>query len=149
MYNERGEGLAEAVAVLGGLAILAIGIGAPLAQAALTEAQARADVAQANLVLSRGLSTVATANALTPLLLVVAGVIAALALSAIGVAWALVARDYLRLRAQSQRLAQPEHRVSVRGHRPAAALSAPRETWQPVVMTLKEWARLEVQDERD
>lgn len=94
MNNECGEGLLEAVAALGGLVILAIGIGGPLAQSALLKAQANADIAAANRIMAQGLSTVATANAMTPVLMLLAVIAVALAV----IALCVVAIVYLRRR---------------------------------------------------
>lgn len=130
--NERGEGLVEGVAVLGGLVILAIAIGAPMAQSALLKAQANADIAAANKIMARGLSTVATANAWTPVLLLLAVIAVALAV----IALCVVAIVYLRRRypRQWRAIEAPSVPPVVLGKRqpalteePAALFLVPRE----------------------
>ena len=132
MNNERGEGLVEAIAVLGGLAILAISIGGPLAQSAVLKAQAAADVAAANKIMAQGLSTVATANAMTPVLMLLAVIAVALAVMTLG----LVAIVYLRRRypRQWRTIEAPATPQVVIGKRqpalteePAALFMVPRE----------------------
>lgn len=136
------HGLIEFAAVLGGLCILgvaALSAVAPLVQARYLEAQAAADIAAANRVMAQGLADVATAGAVTPLAFALLAGVIALGCAAIGVAWAVVARDYLRLRAQAHRLAPPDARPRVSLARDAQPAAQLRATWQPAVLTLREW----------
>lgn len=143
MNNERGEGLVEGVAVLGGLVILAITIGAPMAQSALLKAQANADIAAANLVLSRGLSTVATANAWTPVLVLLAVIAVALAV----IALCVVAIVYLRRRypRQWRTIEAPSAPPVVLGKRQPALTEEPAAAWLPTSLRRRESQWLEVQ----
>jgi len=149
MNNERGEGLVEAIAVLGGLAILAISIGGPLAQsavlkaqAAVLKAQAAADVAAANKIMAQGLSTVATANAMTPVLLLLAVIAVALAV----ISLAVVAIVYLRRRypRQWRAIEAPSAPPVVLGKRQPALTEEPTAAWLPTSLRRRESQRLEV-----
>ena len=138
MNNERGEGAAEIVLAIGALGFFGFVIGGPLVQAALLKAQADADIAAANLVLSQGLTTVATANAMTPVLLLLAVIAVALAV----ISLAVVAIVYLRRRYPRQWRtieAPPTPRVVIGKRQPAL-------TEEPAALFLvpRERQRLEV-----
>ena len=132
MNTEHGEGFLEVMVAIGAAAFFLIAIGIPVADAYRLQAQADADIAAANLVLSQGLSTVATANAMTPVLLLLAVIAVALAV----ISLAVVAIVYLRRRYPRQWRsieAPPTPRVVI-GERqpalteePAALFLVPRE----------------------
>lgn len=137
MNTEHGEGFLEVFVAIGAAAFFLIAIGIPVADAYRLQAQADADIAAANLVLSQGLSTVATANAMTPVLLLLAVIAVALAV----IALCVVAIVYLRRRYPRQWRAieaPPTPRVVV-GKRqpalteePAALFLVPRERQQRI-----------------
>jgi len=143
--NENGEGPLGYIAVLGGLVLLAIAgtsFAAPLVQARLLEAQAARDIARANATMAQGLADVARINAvaaMTPMLLACLVVIALCIAGMAALVWARIAWRHLQLRERAQRLTQPAPRRSV----PTATTPQVRETWTPVVLTMREWAQLE------
>ena len=143
--NAKGDGFLEIMLAAGAAVFFFVAIGIPVAdayrlqaQAALLKAQADADIAAANLVLSRGLSTVATANAMTPVLLLLAVIAVALAV----ISLAVVAIVYLRRRYPRQWRtieAPPTPRVVIGERQPAL-------TEEPAALFLvpRERQRLEV-----
>jgi len=140
--NENGEGPLGYIAVLGGLVLLAIAgtsFAAPLVQARLLEAQAARDIARANAVMAQGLADVARINAMTPMLVVFLIALCIVVVGAVALIWARIAWRHLQLREREQWLAQPAPRRSV----PTATTPQVRETWTPVVLTMREWAQLE------
>ena len=92
--NEKGDGLLEVMVAAGAAAFFLIAIGVPVVDAFRLQAQADADIAAANKIMARGLSTVATANAWTPVLMLLAVIAVALAI----IALCVVAIVYLRRR---------------------------------------------------
>jgi len=92
--NEKGDGLLEVMVAAGAAAFFLIAIGVPVVDAFRLRAQANADIAAANKIMARGLSTVATANAWTPVLMLLAVIAVALAI----IALCVVAIVYLRRR---------------------------------------------------
>lgn len=92
--NECGEGLLEVMVAAGAAAFFLIAIGVPVVDAFRLRAQANADIAAANKIMAQGLSTVATANAMTPVLMLLAVIAVALAV----IALCVVAIVYLRRR---------------------------------------------------
>lgn len=92
--NEKGDGLLEVMVAAGAAAFFLIAIGVPVVDAYRLQAQADADIAAANKIMARGLSTVATANAWTPVLMLLAVIAVALAI----IALCVVAIVYLRRR---------------------------------------------------
>ena len=94
MNTEHGEGFLEVMVAIGAAVFFFVAIGIPVADAYRLQAQADADIAAANLTMAQGLSTVATANAMTPVLLLVAVITVALAV----ISLAVVAIVYLRRR---------------------------------------------------
>ena len=142
MNKESGEGPLDYIAVLGGLVLLAIAgtsFAAPLVQARLLEAQAARDIARANAVMAQGLADVARINAMTPMLVVFLIALCIVVVGAVALVWARIAWHHLQLRERAQRLTQPAPRRSV----PTATTPQVRETWTPVVLTMREWAQLE------
>lgn len=118
MNNEHGEGFLEVFVAIGAAAFFLIAIGIPVADAYRLQAQADADIAAANLTMAQGLSTVATANAMTPVLLLVAVIAVALAI----ISLAVVAIVYLRRRYPCQWRtieAPPTPRVVIGERQPA------------------------------
>ena len=132
MNNEHGEGFLEVFVAIGAAAFFLIAIGIPVADAYRLQAQADADIAAANKIMARGLSTVATANAWTPVLMLLAVIAVALAI----IALCVVAIVYLRRRypRQWRTIEAPATPRVVVGERqpalteePAALFMVPRE----------------------
>lgn len=137
--NEKGEGFLEIMLAAGAAVFFFVAIGIPIADAYRLQAQADADIAAANLVLSQGLSTVATANAMTPVLLLVAVIAVALAV----IALCVVAIVYLRRRYPRQWRtieAPPTPRVVVGKRQPALT-----EEQAALFLVPRERQRIEVQ----
>lgn len=137
--NEKGEGFLEIMLAAGAAVFFFVAIGIPVADAYRLKAQADADIAAANLVLSQGLSTVATANAMTPVLLLVAVIAVALAV----IALCVVAIVYLRRRYPRQWRtieAPPTPRVVVGKRQPALT-----EEQAALFLVPRERQRIEVQ----
>jgi len=132
MNNEHGEGFLKVMVAIGAAAFFLIAIGIPVADAYRLQAQADADIAAANLTMAQGLSTVATANAMTPVLQLLAVIAVALAV----ISLAVVAIVYLRRRypRQWRTIEAPATPPVVIGKRqpalteePAALFMVPRE----------------------
>ncbi len=145
MNDERGEGLLDYIFAIGGLVLLVIAgasFFAPVMEARLLEAQAARDIARANATMAQGLADVARINAvaaMTPMLLACLVVIALCVAGVAALVWARIAWRHLQLRERAQRLTQPAPRRSV----PTATTPQVRETWTPVVLTMREWAQLQ------
>ncbi|OQA23107.1 MAG: hypothetical protein BWY63_00432 [Chloroflexi bacterium ADurb.Bin360] len=142
MNNERGEGFLEVFVAIGAAAFFLIAIGIPVADAYRLQAQADADIAAANLTMAQGLSTVATANAMTPVLLSLASVAVALAI----IALCVVAIVYLRRRypRQWRAIEAPPAPPVVLGKRQPALTEEPAAAWLPTSLRRREAQWLEV-----
>jgi len=142
MNTEHGEGFLEVMVAIGAAAFFLIAIGIPVADAYRLQAQADADIAAANLTMAQGLSTVATANAMTPVLLLLAVIAVALAV----ISLAVVAIVYLRRRypRQWRAIEAPSAPPVVLGKRQPALTEEPTAAWLPTSLRRRESQRLEV-----
>ena len=140
--NEKGDGLLEVMVAAGAAAFFLIAIGVPVVDAFRLRAQANADIAAANKIMAQGLSTVATANAMTPVLVLLAVIAVALAV----IALCVVAIVYLRRRypRQWRTIEAPSAPPVVVDKRQPALTEEPAAAWLPTSLRRRESQWLEV-----